>query len=165
MSNTVKNHPRTILAGALSAALMFAAGGAVAQEATQEHEDTAQHTMDQAQDHTGHDRIQTSRDLNQDRDRTMGDEDGDVDGGVFDRDSDQPVNDTWITTKVKSSLLADSDVAGLDVSVETVNGVVRLSGDVESQAQIDRAVEIARDIEGVTNVESSDLTVVVGTDY
>ena len=80
-------------------------------------------------------------------------------------DSDQPVDDTWITTKVKSSLLADSDVAGLDVSVETVNGVVRLSGDVESQAQIDRAVEIARDIEGVTNVESSDLTVVVGTDY
>ena len=56
-------------------------------------------------------------------------------------------------------------MAGLDVSVETVNGVVRLSGDVESQAQIDRAVEIARDIEGVTNVESSDLTVVVGTDY
>lgn len=84
---------------------------------------------------------------------------------VMDSDSDQPINDTWITTKVKSSLLADSDVAGLDVSVETVNGVVRLSGDVESQAQIDRAVEIARDIEGVTNVESSDLTVVVGTDY
>src|SRR5690625_3606893 len=112
MNNVIKNHPRTILAGALSAALMFAAGGAMAQDATQEHENTAQQTMEQAQDRAEHERIQTSRDLNQDRDRTMGDEDGDVDGGVFDRDSDQPVNDTWITTKVKSSLLADSDVAG-----------------------------------------------------
>lgn len=239
MNNVIKNHPRTILAGALSAALMFAAGGAVAQETTQDRDTTTQQGVnqgqasghgqaqdvthdrtshgqtqrrdgtaqgtaqdiqrdrdwyqtqgqqvqeseggamqnqrDQARDRTGldrteHDRIQTNRDLNQgdrdnDRNRTMGDRDRDADGGVFDRDSDQPINDTWITTKVKSSLLADSDVAGLDVSVETVNGVVRLSGDVESQAQIDRAVEIARDIEGVTNVESSDLTVVVGTDY
>jgi hyperosmotically inducible protein len=123
--NNVINKPRTILAGALSVALMFAAGGVMAQDA------------DHERDHST----------------------------VMDSDSDQPINDTWITTKVKSSLLADSDVAGLDVSVETVNGVVRLSGDVESQAQIDRAVEIARDIEGVTNVESSDLTVVVGTDY
>lgn len=123
--NNVINKPRTILAGALSVALMFAAGGVMAQDADHERD---------------HDT-------------------------VMDSDSDQPINDTWITTKVKSSLLADSDVAGLDVSVETVNGVVRLSGDVESQAQIDRAVEIARDIEGVTNVESSDLTVVVGTDY
>ncbi len=125
MKNVINNHPRTILAGALSVALMFAAGGVMAQDADHERD---------------HDT-------------------------VMDSDSDQPINDTWITTKVKSSLLADSDVAGLDVSVETVNGVVRLSGDVESQAQIDRAVEIARDIEGVTNVESSDLTVVVGTDY
>ncbi|AOH35528.1 BON domain-containing protein [Luteimonas sp. JM171] len=157
MNNITKNHSRTILAGALSAALMFAAGAAMAQEATQEHEDTAQHTMEQAQDRAEHERIQTSRDLNQDRDRTMGDEDGDVDGGVFDRDSDQPVNDTWITTKVKSSLLADSDVAGTEVDVETINGVVHLSGYVDDQRQIDRAVEIARDIEGVTNVESSGL--------
>ena len=125
MNNVINNHPRTILAGALSVALMFAAGGVMAQDADHERDHSA----------------------------------------VMDSDSDQPINDTWITTKVKSSLLADSDVAGLDVSVETVNGVVRLSGDVESPAQIDRAVEIARDIEGVTNVESSDLTVVVGPDY
>ena len=141
MNNITKNHSRTILAGALSTALLFAAGGAMAQDATQEHENTAQQTMEQAQD----------------RDRTMGDEDGDVDGGVFDRDSDQPVNDTWITTKVKSSLLADSDVAGTEVDVETINGVVHLSGYVDDQRQIDRAVEIARDIEGVTSVESSGL--------
>ena len=159
MNNITKNHSRTILAGALSAALMFAAGGAMAQETTQEHEATTQQGVDQVRDHdrADHDRIQTSRDLSQDRDRTMGDEDGDVDGGVFDRDSDQPVNDTWITTKVKSSLLADSDVAGTEVDVETINGVVHLSGYVDDQRQIDRAVEIARDIEGVTSVESSGL--------
>ncbi|NLW96044.1 MAG: BON domain-containing protein [Xanthomonadaceae bacterium] len=74
-------------------------------------------------------------------------------------DSDQPVDDTWITTKVKSSLLADSDVSGLSIDVETVNGTVTLSGEVDSQAQIDEATRIAREIEGVVNVDSSRLTV------
>src|SRR5690606_15544843 len=66
------------------------------------------------------------------------------------RNSDQPVDDTWITTKVKSSLLADSDVAGLDINVETVNGVVTLTGEVDQQAQVEHATRIARGIEGVT---------------
>lgn len=74
-------------------------------------------------------------------------------------DSDQPVNDTWITTKVKSSLLADSDVAGMDIRVVTNNGVVGLSGNVESQAQADHAKRIAQDIEGVARVDDSGLTV------
>lgn len=121
MNNIIKNHPRTLLAGALSVALMFAAGGVMAQDA--DHDRTATENMD----------------------------------------SDQPMSDTWITTKVKSSLLADSDVAGLDVEVETVNGVVHLRGDVDSQAQVDRAVEIARDIDGVTNVDSSSLNTAAGT--
>ncbi len=121
MNNIIRNHPRTLLAGALSVALMFAAGGVMAQDA--DHDRTATENMD----------------------------------------SDQPMSDTWITTKVKSSLLADSDVAGLDVEVETVNGVVHLRGDVDSQAQVDRAVEIARDIDGVTNVDSSSLNTAAGT--
>lgn len=74
-------------------------------------------------------------------------------------DSDQPVDDTWITTKVKSSLLADSEVSGLDINVDTLNGTVTLRGDVESQAQIDAATRIAQGIEGVTNVDASGLTV------
>ncbi len=73
------------------------------------------------------------------------------------RRSGQPVNDTWITTKVKSSLLADSDVAGLDIEVETVNGVVTLSGQVAEQAQIQHATRIAREIEGVTDVRTTGL--------
>ena len=74
-------------------------------------------------------------------------------------DSDQRVDDTWITTKVKSSLLAESDVSGLDINVDTLNGVVTLRGQVDSQAQIDTATRIARDIEGVTDVQTSGLTV------
>ncbi|NYZ62949.1 BON domain-containing protein [Luteimonas sp. SJ-16] len=74
------------------------------------------------------------------------------------RDSNQPVDDTWITTKVKSSLLADSDVSGLDIQVETVNGVVTLTGQVDQQMQIDEATRIAREIEGVTDVQTAGLT-------
>lgn len=74
-------------------------------------------------------------------------------------DSDQPGTDTWITTKVKSSLLADSDVSGLDISVETVNGVVTLTGQVDQQTQITEATRIAREIEGVTDVRTTGLTV------
>lgn len=73
--------------------------------------------------------------------------------------SEQPINDTWITTKVKADLIATEDVSGLDIKVETVNGVVHLSGDVSSQAQIDKAVEVARGIDGVTQVDSSALSV------
>lgn len=73
-------------------------------------------------------------------------------------DSAQPGTDTWITTKVKSSLLADSDVSGLDIEVETVNGVVTLTGNVEQQMQIDEATRIAREIEGVTDVRTTALT-------
>lgn len=77
-------------------------------------------------------------------------------------ESDQPMGDTWITTKVKSNLLANQDVAGLDISVETVNGVVSLAGEVSTQAEADRAVAIAQEIEGVTRVDSSGLDVVGG---
>ncbi|WP_233198826.1 MULTISPECIES: BON domain-containing protein [Luteimonas] len=74
------------------------------------------------------------------------------------RDSDQPVDDTWITTKVKSSLLADTDVAGLDINVDTLNGVVTLSGQVDEDTQIAEAVRITREIEGVTDVVTTGLT-------
>ena len=62
------------------------------------------------------------------------------------------MDDTVITTKVKSALLADSDVKGLDVAVETSKGVVSLSGAVNNQTQIDRAAKIAGEVEGVHSV-------------
>lgn len=76
-------------------------------------------------------------------------------------ESERPMSDAWITTKVKAALLAESDVSGLDITVETANGTVSLSGDVETRAQIDRATAVAREIEGVRSVDAKQL--VVGT--
>lgn len=73
--------------------------------------------------------------------------------------SEQVVSDGWITTKVKSSLLADGATKGTKISVKTVNRVVILSGNANSQAEADKAVEIAKGIKGVENVEASALKV------
>jgi hyperosmotically inducible protein len=64
------------------------------------------------------------------------------------------IDDSVITAKVKSDLLADPRVKGLDAKVETYNGVVQLSGFVDSQAQMDRAIEVARAVNGVNGVEN-----------
>lgn len=64
------------------------------------------------------------------------------------------IDDSAITTKVKSALLADDIVKGLDIQVETSKGEVQLSGFVDSQDQIDRAVTIAKGEEGVKNVNN-----------
>ncbi len=62
------------------------------------------------------------------------------------------VDDTVITTKVKTALLADSDVKGLDVNVDTSKAVVTLNGAVNNQTQIDRAGKLATDVPGVKSV-------------
>ena len=64
------------------------------------------------------------------------------------------IDDTAITTKVKTALLADDYVKGLDIKVETRKGVVQLSGYVDSQEQIDKAVAITKDIKGVKHVDN-----------
>lgn len=73
--------------------------------------------------------------------------------------SSQPANDTWITTKVKSSLLADTSVAGTKIDVDTVDGVVFLTGTAKTQAQVEAAKKIAGGIEGVGKVDASKLVV------
>ncbi|HJU39514.1 MAG TPA: BON domain-containing protein [Tahibacter sp.] len=69
-------------------------------------------------------------------------------------ESQQPVGDTWITTKVKSELLADSDVKGTDINVSTKNGVVTLAGVLDNQVAIDKAITIAKSIKGVSDVDT-----------
>ena len=64
------------------------------------------------------------------------------------------IDDGVITTKVKSALLADDTVKGLDINVDTAQGVVRLSGAVDSQTQVDMATQIAKGVEGVKDVQS-----------
>lgn len=74
-------------------------------------------------------------------------------------ESAQPVTDTWITTKVKTDLLATKDVSGMEIKVDTKDGVVKLEGTVSSKAEVDRAIAAARSIEGVKKVDSSMLKV------
>jgi hyperosmotically inducible periplasmic protein len=66
----------------------------------------------------------------------------------------QYLDDTAITTKVKSELLSDEGLKGLDVKVKTYKGVVQLSGFVDSSRQVKRAVEIAQGVDGVKRVEN-----------
>jgi hyperosmotically inducible protein len=65
------------------------------------------------------------------------------------------VDDSAITTKVKSALLADADVKSADIKVETRKGEVQLSGFVDNQAQMDRAVAVAKGVEGVKKVDNN----------
>lgn len=74
-------------------------------------------------------------------------------------DSNEPVTDTWITTKVKGDLAVSSNVPATDISVTTVNGVVTLQGNVANKAEHDKAVNTAKGIKGVTRVDSSQLKV------
>ena len=64
------------------------------------------------------------------------------------------VSDSLITTKVKSALLTADDIKSLAISVETFDGTVQLAGFVESQWQIDKAIQIASAVEGVQNVKN-----------
>lgn len=79
--------------------------------------------------------------------------------------TDQPMGDAWITTKVKSDLLATPDVSGLAINVDTKNGVVMLKGEVANKAQADKAVAVAKKIDGVKKVDSSGLTVKKSSGY
>ncbi|MEP6663366.1 MAG: BON domain-containing protein [Verrucomicrobiota bacterium] len=64
------------------------------------------------------------------------------------------IDDAAITTKVKTELLADPDVKGLAVNVETFNGRVQLSGFVDSMAQKNKAAQVARRVNGVQWVKN-----------
>lgn len=64
------------------------------------------------------------------------------------------IDDTVITTKVKSALLANPDIKSFDLKVETRKGAVQLSGYVDNPAQIERAIATTRGVEGVTSVEN-----------
>ncbi len=66
-------------------------------------------------------------------------------------------SDTWITTKVKSSLLAEDATPGMDIEVETKDGVVSLSGTVATEAEREAAIGKAKAIEGVREVAADGL--------
>lgn len=67
------------------------------------------------------------------------------------------IADSWITTKVKSTFMYSSNVAGSDISVNTDKGVVTLAGKVGSGAEQALAIELAQNIRGVKSVTSRQL--------
>jgi len=64
------------------------------------------------------------------------------------------VDDSVITTKVKTAIFNDSSLKVNEINVETFKGTVQLSGFVRSQADIDQAVRVARGIAGVKSVKN-----------
>ena len=64
------------------------------------------------------------------------------------------VDDSVITTKVKTAIFNDATLKVNEINVETFKGVVQLSGFVRSQEDIDKAVKVAREVAGVKSVKN-----------
>ena len=66
--------------------------------------------------------------------------------------SGEVITDAAVTSEVKTKFLAEPGVSGLNINVDTTNGVVTLSGNVKSKAEAEKAVTIARGSKGVKRV-------------
>lgn len=64
------------------------------------------------------------------------------------------LDDTVITTKVKAAVFSEPSLKSAEINVETFKGVVQLSGFVSSRADINKAVEVARSVNGVKSVKN-----------
>jgi osmotically-inducible protein OsmY len=62
--------------------------------------------------------------------------------------------DAWITTRVRSEMILDPAIRSINYSIDTVNGSVYLIGSARTQAELDRATQIARYVPGVKRVVS-----------
>lgn len=64
------------------------------------------------------------------------------------------IDDSVLTTKVKTAVFNDPNLKSAEINVESFKGVVQLSGFVSSQANINRAVELASQVKGVKSVKN-----------
>ena len=69
------------------------------------------------------------------------------------------VSDAWITAKVKSTFAYSRNVDGHEISVDTKNGAVTLKGSADTGAERDLAIELAKNVRGVTSVNAKGLKV------
>ena len=67
----------------------------------------------------------------------------------------ETIDDATITTRVKTAYINDPVVGALRIDVDTFKGVVTLSGRVKSKAEEQKAIELARQIKGVSDVKST----------
>lgn len=65
------------------------------------------------------------------------------------------IDDSVITGKVKAAIFDEPTLKSAEINVETFKGVVQLSGFVNSQSDIDKAVELARNVRGVVSVKNA----------
>lgn len=79
------------------------------------------------------------------------------DNGRADRShrSEHPIDDSMITTKVKGKLLGDKQTRLDNIEIETVNGVVNLTGSSPSKSNASRAVALAKQVQGVKSVKNN----------
>jgi osmotically-inducible protein OsmY len=75
------------------------------------------------------------------------------------QEGEHMAGDAWITAKVKTQLLADSDVKGFDINVSTKDGIVTLAGLVPTTAMRDKAISLAQGVKGVKKVNIQALKV------
>ncbi len=64
------------------------------------------------------------------------------------------IDDSMITSKVKAAVFNEPTLKSSEINVETYKGVVQLSGFVSSEADTKKAVEVARNVKGVTSVKN-----------
>jgi hyperosmotically inducible protein len=76
-------------------------------------------------------------------------------GSAATQKSGAAVADSVITTKVKADIFKEPELKSMAIHVETEKGVVMLSGFVDSKADADKAVRLAKSVEGVSNVKSA----------
>lgn len=80
---------------------------------------------------------------------------GGCSGSATTRSTGEYVDDAAITSKVKTKLIEDQALRAFQIDVETYNGQVLLSGFVESPEQVQRAMDAAREVEGVKSVKNA----------
>ena len=71
------------------------------------------------------------------------------------RDADSRREDILLTARVKGALITDSVTKGHDISIETFQGIIQLSGFVDSDAQRTRAAEVVAAVPGVVEVRNA----------
>jgi hyperosmotically inducible protein len=73
---------------------------------------------------------------------------------VAERSAGEVVDDSALTAKVKTALIGDDVTKGSQINVETRDGVVQLAGFVNTDAERDRATQVARSVSGVKDVRN-----------
>ena len=64
------------------------------------------------------------------------------------------IDDAAITAKVKTALIGEPDLEALKIDVDTADGVVTLTGTVDSRTKVTRAVQVAQAVQGVRSVDN-----------